>query len=101
MPNLPQGFDSLAAFANENPEGYRGLSVRDRLSMLQGQLGDGAELSDADMGLLQLLRARRERENAANAPQPAPAAPPGLLERLFGSLQQANPFDQVADQLNQ
>lgn len=89
----------LRQIANENPDQYRAMSVQDRLAMLQNQLGEqGGDFEAPDMQLLQLLRARREREMASNA-APPPVAPPGLLQRLFGSLQQMNPFDQVAQQL--
>ena len=88
---MPQGskYPSLAELARTDPDAYRGMSVPQRLQMLQTPMGAGQQLSPDDESLLRLLRARREQEmGPRNAVQMAPPmAPedqgPGMLGRLF------------------
>ena len=78
-------YPSLAELARTDPNAYRGMAVPQRLEMLQAPMGAGQQLSEADQGLLSLLRARREQEMVPqNAPQMAPQDQgPGILGRLF------------------
>jgi hypothetical protein len=93
---MPTGgkYPSLAELARTNPDAYRAMSVPQRLDMVQAPMGAGQELSPDDQGLLQILRARREREMASqSAPQIAPEENQGFLSRLFQFMSGRQPVD--------
>lgn len=79
---------SLLAEAGQ--DAYTQMSPAARLGLLQAALRDNPEqMSPGDMGVLKLLRNRRQQEAGFyESPQQQPQ--PGLLARLFGGYNQLN-----------